>query len=219
MSRSESGLPPKLRGLPREQARLILERPACWEHLLFSEALLHEIVGLADLKRDWHYGIAPGATINMTPRAFSGWIQNRLEEARRFAVSVNQIMNQAFVQALGPEGEDGDPEAILYCAKRLADVYKGAMKWRLEFVKINIPDQLDKLKAATASLCDHIPPQIEEFASEINRELKQAIVDMEAGKSVSLHIRLELTTPGADGIDREVSRLNALIESGRLAWN
>ena len=113
---SEGGLPPKFCGLPRAQSRLILEQPPCWEHLLFTEVLLHEIAALSDLKRDLEYGIT-GTPVDMTLKTFTAWMGKRMEEARGFAVAIDQLMNRALPQALGPEGQDGDPEAILYCER------------------------------------------------------------------------------------------------------
>lgn len=213
---SESGLPPNLRNLPRAQLRLIREQPPCWEHLLFSEVLLHEIAALSDMKRDLQFGIASGSPVDMTLKAFTGWVQKRIAEASGFAVAIDQIMNRALPQALGPEGEDGDSEAIVYCARKLAGVYRSAMKWRLEFLRVNVPAELELLKAATASLGEQVAPQIEEFGSRVSRELKLAL---EAGKPVALDFRLELTSPGNDQIDHEVQRLNALVKAGRLSWN
>jgi len=216
---TEGRLPPKLRNLPREQVRLVLDQPPCWEHLFFSEVLVHEIADLSDLKRDLQFGIASGSAVEMTPKAFKGWVEKRIDEARGFAVAIDQIMNRALPQALGPEGEAGDPEALLYCAKKLAGVYRSAMKWRLEFLRINVPPELEKLKTASASLGEQIAPQIEEFGSKVNRELKQAVLDMEAGKSVTLNFHLELASPGTQQIDDEVHRLNGLVKAGKLAWD
>jgi hypothetical protein len=213
---SEGGMPPKLRGLPRVQSRLILERPPCWEHLLFTEVLLHEVAGLSDMKRDLQFGIASATAVYMTPKAFKTWMEKRIQESLGFAVAIDQIMNRALPQALGPDGEDGDPEAILYCAKKLAGVYRSAMKWRLEFLRVNVPPELEKLKAATASLSEQVAPQIEEFGSRINRELKQAI---ESGRPAALHFKLELTSPGTEQIHYELERLNALVKAGNLPWN
>ena len=216
---SNSGLPPKLRGLPGTELRLVREQPPCWEYLLFSEVLVREIAALSDMKRDLQYGIASGAVVSMTPKAFKAWMRKRIDEATGFAVTMDQIMNRALPQAFGAEGQDGDPEAILYCAKKLAGVYRSAMKWRLEFLGTSVPPELERLKAATMRLGERVAPQIEEFASRVNRELKQAVVDMQAGKPVALNFNLELTSSGTAEISHEVERLNALVKAGKLAWD
>lgn len=184
----ELGLPRKLRGLPRELSRLIVEQPPCWEYLLFGEALAHEIAALTDLRRDLEYGITSGAVVDMTPKAFlASWIPRKLDEARGFGVAIEQIMKRALPEALGPEGQAGDPEAILYCAKKLAGVYRNATKWRLEFMRVSVPAELSVLKSLVLRF--QVASQIEEFALRFNRELKQAVLDMEAGKAVTVNLR------------------------------
>jgi hypothetical protein len=213
------GLLPRFRDLPGTQLRLIIERPSCWEYLLFSEALTHEIAVLADVKRDWQYGIAVGRSTRMTPRSFSDWSQTKAQEALRFITNVSQIIGEALPQAFGPPGTSGDPEAILYCAKRLAGVYRSAMEWRLDFVRAEVATELDKLKATTARLCDNMVPEIEEFSLKLNRELKQAVVDAQSGKKIVLDITLKLTSAGAAEVENETQQLRALIVSGKLDWD
>lgn len=171
------GLPPKFRDLPGTQLRLVVERPPGWEYLLFSHALTHEIAALADVRRDWQYGIAVGPSTCMTPKAFTKWVPSKTDEGLRFATIAERILNEALPHAFGAPGTHGDAEAILYGARRLAGVYRSAMDWRLDFVKVKVPEELIKLKAATARLCDGVVPDIEEFSLKLQHDLKQAIVD------------------------------------------
>jgi len=216
---SPGGLLPKFCALPGTQLRLIIERPRCWEYLLFSEAFAHDIAALADVKRDWQYGIAGGRSSRMTPRSFSEWSHSKLDEASRFIANTNQIIHEALPQAFAPPGTRGDAEAILYCANRLAEVYKNAMEWKLDFARAEVAPDLDNLKAATARFCDNMVQEIEEFSLKLNRELKQAVADAQSGKKVELHMMLTLTSPGTAEIEKELQRLRALIASGELAWD
>ncbi|MGB9456506.1 MAG: DUF4062 domain-containing protein [Bryobacteraceae bacterium] len=216
---SGGGLPPSVRELPGAQMRLIIERPPHWEYLLFSEALTHAITALADAKRDWHYGIAFGRSTIMDPRAFTKWVEAKLEGVSRLIASANQIIKEALPTAFGPLGTSGDAEAILYCARRLAEVYKGALEWRSDFVRTGVRKELDQLKAAAAGFCDNMVREIEEFGPLVNRELKQALLDAQSGKKVDAVITLTLTGCGMAEITTEADRLKALIISGELSWD
>jgi hypothetical protein len=216
---SPGGLLPRFRDLPGAQLRLIIERPLCWEYLLFSEVLTHEIAALADIKRDWHYRIAVGRSTRMTPRSFSEWSQTKTHQVLLLLANVNQIVDEALPQAFGPPGTSGDAEAILYCAKRLAEVYKSAMEWRVDFVRVEVPKELDRIKEATARLCDNMVQEIEEFSLKVNRDLKQAVVEAQSGKKVTLNFMLTLTSSGFAEFENEMQQMKALIADGKLAWD
>jgi hypothetical protein len=69
-------------------------------------------------KRDWQYGIAMGPTYSLKPSEFIKWSKEKNDEARRIATNLANIMNNAVCVALSPPGVSGDPDAILYAAKR-----------------------------------------------------------------------------------------------------
>ena len=211
-----SELPARFRELPGNLLRLIIEQPPHWEYLLFSGSLAHEISELADLKRDWRYGIVEGPCSRMTPRHFMDWFQTKVRDINLAVTNTNRILSEALPRALGPPGVSGDPGAILHCAKRLAGIYRTALEYRLDFGRVELHPELEKLKAAAARLSDNVVREVEDFSSNFDRDLKQAIIEARAGKKVEANAMLKLTSSGTEEYSEEVRRVTALCLSGAL---
>jgi hypothetical protein len=213
------GLLPAFRELPGTMLRLIVEKLPFWEHLLLAEGLEFEVHALAGLKRDWMFGIAVGQGTSMSPRAYSKWCRTKLDEASRICGNANRVINEALPKALGPPGVAGDAEAIVYCARRLADLYRSAMEWKLDFARVQLPEEMTRAKAISASFCDNMVREIEEFCVNFKRDLKTAIADVQLGKPVVFTATLKLTGPGASDLEAELDRVAELVRSGELSWD
>ena len=131
---SRSGaLTSKYSGISGREFRLIIEKPRGWEYRLFSEAFQREISSSADLRRDWEHNVILGSQSLLTPKQFTQWIQEKNSEAMQIAANFNALFDRALITALGPPGQPGDPEGIVYIAKRLGDMYRSFMEWKLAF--------------------------------------------------------------------------------------
>jgi hypothetical protein len=211
------GLRPALQGLPASLIRLIVERPRFWEYLLFSEALEQELENLGDIKKDWQYGLVSGRGINMAPAEFIGWIQGKLSEVSVFAPNVERAIRQALPVAFGPPGVSGDPGAILHAANRLAAVYKAALEWKLDFRRIALPAEIERLRAITEKICDNIVSEVEEFSRVLKDSLTTAVSNAQDGRQATVQLCLTLTVPDQSELGPEMNRVVALIRSGALA--
>jgi len=214
--KGSGGLSERFRNLSGSLLRLIIERPRGWEYLLFSEALESELKRLEDLKRDWQYGIALGKGEAMTPSQFCGWIPSKIEDALRSVANAKKVIDGALPIAFGPLGTSGDPERILHAANRLADTYRTALEWKLDFLRIALPQEMTKLQGIVGCFLDNVIVDIEKFSRTLADSLPSAIQATLAGQKVNLTFTLELTTPELPEFELELSRIASLIECGAL---
>jgi hypothetical protein len=94
--RVSGGLPPRLRNLRGSLLRLVVERPKGWEYILFSSALDEALTDLADLRRDWQYGVATEESVVMT-------INQRFHLDSGLPVSA-EIQKKSYTQPIGSLG-------------------------------------------------------------------------------------------------------------------
>lgn len=196
--------------------RLVIERPTAWEYLLFGEVLHSEIRGHADLRRDRQYGVSLGSARVLKPREFISWVQEKLIEAKAMAVAAGSIVNEALPAALGPQGVPGDPEAIVYTAKRLGEIYRAGLGWKLDFLRVDVREELHRVRLLAGCVCDNFPSEIEEFCRTVREEVPRAIATARSGKRTEVSLTLKLTCPDLTEHEAEVARLVALVEGGRL---
>ncbi len=207
---------PQLRG---SALRLVIERPHGWEYLLFGEVLEDGLLRLSNVRKDWEYGIAMGSGPRLTPSQLFEWIESKTSEALRIAANINHIFDKALPVGFGPPGVSGDAEAIVYAAQRLVDSYRNVLEWKLDSLRVAGPDPTKRLRSIVASMCDNIVAEIEEFSRTVKATIAEALAAPRTGQRRELTITLTLTTPDLTEYERELSRVSALVESGKLDWD
>jgi Domain of unknown function (DUF4062) len=217
-ARLSGGLSPRLRALSGPALRLVIERPPAWEYLLFAEVLQDELKALGDVKRDWLYNFAIGLGSCLKPSRLLEWFQDKTSEASRITDSIASITNQALAVALGPPGVSGDPEAIVYAATRLAAAYRNALEWKLDFERIAVPNELERLRSLAGGLCNNLVKEIEEFSQTTKKSITEALASVRKGLGAEVCITLKLTCPDLAELHREMARLTNLVRSGALLW-
>ena len=130
------------------------------------------------------------------------------------------IVNEALQAAFGLPGQSGDPEAILYAAHRLAATYRTALEWKLEFERLDVPEEMETLRLLTGSFCDNMVAEVEEFSHTLKRSIPDAVARAQAGQRVELKLTLKLTVPDRNQeYQHELQRIEGLIQSGMLGWD
>ncbi|MFZ0963601.1 MAG: DUF4062 domain-containing protein [Terriglobia bacterium] len=205
-----------LRGTP---LRLLIERPPGWEYLLFTEALYDGVRGLTDLKRDWEYQVALGTGTVLSPSGLLKHIPEKVSEARRIVDNLTILVNQAWPSAVGRTSEPADPEAILYVAERLTSVYRNALHWKLDFRRLAVPPEMDRLKVLASCLCDNMVREVEEFSHFLKTSTAEAVRAARAGEKAEVRQTLTLTAPDMTEYEAELRRVTDLISSGVLKWD
>lgn len=116
--------------------------------------------------------------------------------------------------AFGPPGISGDAEAILYVADRLANLYRATLEWKLDFRRMALPAEMERLRSIEAGYCDNMVREIEEFSRKLKEFLSVAIPSLHAGRPARLD--LWMTWPDRGEYNQEADRVLRLIQSGAL---
>jgi hypothetical protein len=209
---------PGLRDLQGPGLRLLIERPLAWEYRLFGQELENNMVRLGDLKRDWVHHIATGKPSVLNAVQLVSWIGAKIPEGRLMASNLETIFNEAWPDALGAPGASGDPESLVHTAKKVANVYKAALEWKLDFNCLIVPKQATNLKIAASNLMDDVVLQIEKFVSNYNKQLAAAVSAIRTGQTgLRINMRIAPELPGLPAFQSEMQRVSDLVASGKLS--
>jgi hypothetical protein len=212
---SQSGLTPKLRELRGSLLRLLIERPKGWEYLLLAGSLNGAISDLADLRRDWTYGLISGPTVG---NSFREVFLSKVPEIIRVALNVEKLVNEVIPIAVGAPGQSGDPDQILYVVNRLAQAYKAALEWKLDLRRVDIAPGLRNLRAHAETFCDNMVTQFEDFSRTLNESLPKAVEAARSGEKVEVRIVLKVTMPDPTAFYAELKSIQPMLSSGEFRF-
>jgi hypothetical protein len=115
----------KVEKIQGDLLRYANERPPGWENLLFGHALV-DALHSSPAKEASSFGAAP--VLRSDALALS-WCTEQLEEPKRFFSTVERLVNHDFAEARGPEGQPGNPEALVRVAREIASACLRAREW------------------------------------------------------------------------------------------
>lgn len=205
-------LPAVLSELSGKSLRFLMERPVAWEYSLLSSALADEMELDQELKWDVKYGLKIRATRSLD-HAFSicQWLSQKFSEMRGLVESFTTLMNTAAQEALGPLGVPGDPEQIVYVARRLAKLRKALLEWKIEFNCTEVPPECERLLSLISAASNDSIEKIEGLPSQIDREIANALNALGRGEKYEANIMLTLSSmPHLEEIEAEFQRLSSL---------
>lgn len=205
-------LSPALTELSGRCLKLILERPPAWEYRLFSAVLADEMNADQDLKWDLQYGlkiahIHPlGEVLQMLD-----WIQQKMNDVQALVHSVERLMNQAIQEALGKPGDPGDPEHLVYVAKRIAQVRKELVNWTIEFGCTDVQPECERLLSLNSQMSMDVIEQIESIPSKLDAEITKALEANKRGEKYTAELFFKLTIPNIEETTAEFEKLSRMI--------
>jgi len=205
-------IPGTLRHLSGEPMRLLIERPSHWEYLFFAESLRNEIERYSSVRRDWENGICFGDQELLSGRELIDWIPVKLDQVKRLWGNAANLLNDALQKAFRPPGTPGNAEEIYYVAAKLGETYRETLRWKLDFQRVSVDLNREKLKALVSCLCDNTVRELEEFSRSIKDRLRDAITEYQSTRQrVEVSLTLTLTAPDMTGLNEELERLRGLM--------
>jgi hypothetical protein len=174
-----------------QQARLVIERPDWWEHLLLAGVLVQ---GRNELEAKWadHELRLPGGRRREVDQvsAFAfvsreiGWLGDQIALFNRiFSPSAQE-------QAFGAAGEPGNVARIEHLARRVIKLYESMMDWAAELRNTAVPDAFTDVREATACYADGPLKAIHEFIDR-NAEQIALLPELAAETPEGQPIRIE----------------------------
>lgn len=165
-------LPEFARRLSTSAQALVLDKPDAWEYRLFSEVLVQELARHSSLRRDYENGLLLGEWASFDDVSnLLNWLQTHMAEAMQFGRQVDVLVNQELQKAFGPPGVQGNAEAIVYVAVRLADIYRRSIEWSISLTRVNTDAEFSEVLRLSSLLVSDIIDQIRLFSAELSNAL------------------------------------------------
>jgi Domain of unknown function (DUF4062) len=159
-----------LRGVP---LRIAIEKPPHWEYKLFAQVLVQELGARQVLREQKRLGITLGVHEAVTPESFHSWSGVRFEELSRINISLGKLINEELERAIGPDGQPGDVELLVFTARAIAGLYQETLEWTLRIRRVVVAEEgVDSLVRAMDRFGDDILDKIETFGPSLLRGLE-----------------------------------------------
>jgi hypothetical protein len=203
-----------LAALSGKPLRLLLERPFGWEFHFFSSVLTDELARDQPSKWDLQYGLklASPRTLGDMGALFI-WIAQKYDEILALTDSFSQLLNKVIQDALGRPGQSGDPEHLLYVAKRLARLRKAVIEWAIDFNCTKTRPECERVLNLIAAASGVIIQTIESIPAVVDAEINKAIEAHGRGEVYEAKMMFTLSEmPNSAEIQVEFEKLSRLIE-------
>lgn len=190
----------------------MLERPPGWEYSFFGAVLAEEMNADQDLKWDLAYGLKMSHIhrLDDLPLMYD-WLQQKLNDMEALVLSAGQLMNQAIQEAAGKPGEPGDPEHLVYVARRLARIRKELVNWSIEFGCTRVQPVCERLLSLLSSASKDVIEKVESIPSKLDDEIAKAVEANKRGEKYVANVTLEIEMSNNEEICAEFQKLSQLV--------
>ena len=201
-------LSPALTELSGRCLKLLMERPLGWEYRFLGAVLTDEMNADQDLKWDLQYGLKFGH-IRVLDAVFQlrNWLLQKWKDLLALVRSLERLMNQAIQQAIGKPGEPGDPELLVYVAKRIARIRKELVNWTIEFGCTEVNPECGHLLSLISLMSKDVIVQIENFPARLETEVNKGIEATNRGEKYVADLIMKLTIDNIEEISAEMEKL------------
>lgn len=208
-------LSPELAALSASALIILIEKPPIWEHRFYSIVLRAELEALAGLRRDLRYELRLKPVVHLTDWIeVKDWILGQLERIRRLIESLMKLGNESLLEALGPSGVPGDPELLLYVARRMGEAVREVLNWTLDFLNVSVPDDLQRLVKLSSEFSKDAIENIFSFPDRMDSMLTEALEALSQGGTFSAKLTLCLDLPSSPELEHEIALLKKRINGG-----
>ena len=176
--------------------RLLLERDTGWKYLLFLECLIDEISNRSDLLREYRLGLRIGVADEIMSDDVKGWLLARIHEVEGYIGAMMSLVTTSVTDAAGKIGEPGDPDYLIWIARRLGIVYEETLEWILRIRRAYVEEPYSGVVLELAHLPADIIEQLLTFPSQVKAQLLESIhKSRQDGGKVQLEYTVRLNAP------------------------
>ena len=204
-----SELPPSVMQLDGESLKIVLEKPQGWEYLLLGKVLENSICQFSDLKRDLIYGMSFGSIQHLEDaNDIMSWVGAKTSELSLIIDGVNALFNRAIPEALGPDGESGNAEHIVYAAQKLGNVYGELIRWGLDFKRVSIDENWQGVIDALSKMCESPISDLENYCRKYKQEMALLLsIPDDNEEACVLDLTLTLSEPDLTEYNFEIEKI------------
>jgi hypothetical protein len=208
---SAAGLPPSLRQLSGPALRLMMEKPLAWEGLLLTQVIDDEITAMADLKRDYDYGVSFGLGEAIEDFHLAAWTGQQVDQLMATAEGLKRLVDTAMNQAMAKPAE---PERIVYAARRVGAAYRAVLEAGLRCRQALVDPEFQRLAELVASMGRTLLSDIEQFNSKLRRDIEDAVNQPPGeGKTITVDGHFVMTVPELKPVQEEIARVTEILRS------
>ncbi|EGR0209201.1 DUF4062 domain-containing protein [Vibrio vulnificus] len=207
---NEVNLPSDL--YPPKAARLVIEKPDGWEHLLFAFLCKAYLERLEHKKFDLEYGISFNDVVVIEePQDVFDWITVHSNEMLKLIRLTTTLVNEAAMKSFGEPGEEGDYRKIQHVCQRLLEVYEQIINWKLSFTTLDVNEDFEPILKVLSGFADDPLAKIEQFINRVSVEIPKALESIgHSDEHVTLNFTFVLESPDVDSFNRELEKIGRL---------
>ena len=166
--------------------RLALEKPMVWEYLLFTQVWIDEIEASKAIRQQHKLGINFGYGQHLPPEELGIWAQGHFKELRRVVHALSVLIDKELPEAIGPKGQAGDVEKIIFVSRQIGLCYRQAIDWSQRIRRTFSDAKYEAIVDVLADFADDIIGQLETLCYKFKAEIEQALPDEAKGIPVTL---------------------------------
>jgi hypothetical protein len=151
----------------REAKQLAIERPRCWEYLLFSELLASRISKTDRLLVDLETETIFIKTNALTGLEFFQWYKEAITDLKKITIVTSTLFLNTLTDAL--KDEEGDIFKLKYCAEKFDSLAKELLKWTQSLYGLEVPAELDEVKRILKGWAIKMYQEIKRLPQEMRR--------------------------------------------------
>lgn len=142
---------------------------------MVAQVLADEVESSDELRREHKLKLVFGAGDHVELSQAVFWLKARHEEIGRFIEAFNLIMEHSLQEALGPPGEPGSVEALVFNARKLGTLYRSAIEWSQQVRRAHLPECFRPVAREMALFTDDLIEKVEEFGPNVLRTIDEAL--------------------------------------------
>jgi hypothetical protein len=186
-------LSPALTDLSGKSLKLLFERPLAWEYQLFGSVLTDEMNLDQELKWDLKYRLQINNVQKLDDKiSVADWLQLKMSEIRGLVDSAGKLMNSAIQEALREPGVPGDPEHLVYVARRIAQIHKALLKWTIEFNCADVSSDYKRLLFLMSAFSKDSIEKLESLPILLDAEISKAVDAHKRGEKYVAEVMLKI---------------------------
>ena len=129
-------------------------------------------------------------------------------DLERMLTDLEILLGPTVTEAFGPPGVSGDPERIVYAARKIAELYRTAISWSIDCYRYQVDQEYRRFMELLSELPSDIVAQIEAFPGRVEKACEEMI---QAGGGRQ-NLVLKVTLPDMTELYKEKDRLLRMIK-------
>jgi hypothetical protein len=197
-------LPAWIVGLRGRALMIALERPRLWEHLLLVQAIRDELDLRSERRREHELGLYFQTGEQLQGVEIVAWSQVRMREIMRIGNGLTLIFGQPVIDAMGPPGEPGNPELIIFVARKMGAAYEASLDWARRVRTAHADEIWSRTLEELGKLVNDLITEIDRWSTASLDSVNAAAETFVPGVKVKLDLSLKISIGETDSMVEEM---------------